>query len=87
MDGALKIALEDIMMQVMQMINKNARQRGRTIDFKEILYGYRRINPMYSADYILDLMLVYRKHKGRRMTGARASSRIPYSNIHRALSH
>ena len=67
-DGALKIALEDIMMQVMQMINKNARQRGRTIDFKEILYGYRRVNPMYSADYILDLMLVYRKHKGRRMT-------------------
>ena len=68
MDGAQKTALEDIMMQVMQMINKNARQRGRTIDFKEILYGYRRVNPMYSADYILDLMLVYRKHKGRRMT-------------------
>lgn len=67
-DGALKVALEDIMMQVMQMINKNARQRGRTIDFKEVLYGYRRVNPMYSADYILDLMLVYRKHKGRRMT-------------------
>ncbi len=68
LDGPQKIALEDIMMQVMQMINKNARQRGRTIDFKEILYGYRRVNPLYSADYILDLMLVYRKHKGRRMT-------------------
>ncbi len=67
-DGAQRVALEDIMMQVMQMINKNARQRGRTIDFKEILYGYRRVNPMFSADYILDLMLVYRKHKGRRMT-------------------
>ena len=64
----LKIALDDIMMQVMQMINKNARQRGRTIDFKEILYGYRRVNPLHGSDYILDLLLVYRKHKGRRMT-------------------
>ena len=50
------------------MINKNARQRGRTIDFKEILYGYRRVDPMHGADYIFDLLLIYRKHKGRRMT-------------------
>ena len=64
----IKTALNDIMMQVMQIINRNARQRGRTIDFKEILYGYRRINPKYGADYILDLLLVYRKHKGRRLT-------------------
>ncbi len=68
MDLPYKMAIEDIQMQVMDMINKNARQRGRTIDFKEVLYGYRRINPMYGADYILDLLLIYRKHKGRRMT-------------------
>ena len=68
MDNSHKLALNDILMQVMQMINKNARQRGRTIDFKEILYGYRRVNPMFGADYILDLLLVYRKHKGRKMT-------------------
>lgn len=68
MDASYKSAVNDILMQVMRMINKNARQRGRTIDFKEILYGYRRINPMFGADYILDLLLVYRKHKGRKMT-------------------
>ena len=53
----------------MEMINNNARQRGRTIDFQKILYGYQRVNPLHGADYILDLLLVYRKHKGkRRMT-------------------
>ncbi|XP_013413547.1 chondroitin sulfate synthase 1 [Lingula anatina] len=66
--GALRIGLQDILMQMMQMINKNARQRGRTIDFKEILYGYTRINPLHGAEYVLDLLLTYRKHKGRRMT-------------------
>ncbi|CAH1796566.1 unnamed protein product [Owenia fusiformis] len=68
LEAPLKNGLEGIMMQVMQMINKNARQRGRIIDFKEILYGYRRVNPLYGADYVLDLLLVYRKHKGRKMT-------------------
>jgi hypothetical protein len=52
----------------MELVNKNARQRGRTIDFKEILYGYRRVNPLIGADFILDLLLIYRKHKGRKMT-------------------
>ncbi len=69
MELSLRRGLEDIVMQVMEMINKNARQRGRTIDFKDILYGYRRVNPLHGADYVLDLLLVYRKHKGkRRMT-------------------
>ena len=61
--------LDDVVMQTMGMINKNARQRGRTIDFQKILYGYHRVNPLHGPEYILDLLLVYRKHKGkRRMT-------------------
>ena len=68
LDTAYKHALDDLVMQLMTMINKNARQRGRTIDFKEILYGYKRVNPLHGADYIFDLLLIYRKHKGRRMT-------------------
>lgn len=47
-------------------INVNARQRGRIIDYKDILYAYRRVNPLHGADYMLDLLLVYRKLKGRR---------------------
>lgn len=48
------------------MINRNSRQKGRAIDFKEILYGYSRVNPLHGPDYILDLLLVYKKFKGKR---------------------
>ncbi|XP_076465288.1 chondroitin sulfate synthase 1-like [Babylonia areolata] len=68
MEGSVSGALDDAVEQVMELVNRNARQRGRTIDFKEILYGYRRVNPLVGADFILDLLLIYRKHKGRKMT-------------------
>ncbi|MBN3318752.1 CHSS1 synthase, partial [Atractosteus spatula] len=68
MDSSQKMALDDIVMQVMEMINANAKTRGRVIDFKEIQYGYRRVNPMYGAEYVLDLLLLYKKHKGKAMT-------------------
>ncbi|XP_050969556.1 chondroitin sulfate synthase 1 [Labeo rohita] len=67
-DSSQKVALDDIIMQVMEMINANAKTRGRVIDFKEIQYGYRRVNPMYGAEYVLDLLLLYKKHKGKTMT-------------------
>ncbi|KAJ8304547.1 hypothetical protein KUTeg_018130 [Tegillarca granosa] len=63
-----KYALEDMIVQVLQMVNKNARQKGRTIDYKDLWYGYQRVNPLYGADYVLDLLLTYRKHKGRKLT-------------------
>ncbi|XP_024117568.1 chondroitin sulfate synthase 1 [Oryzias melastigma] len=68
MDSSQKQALDDIIMQVMEMINANAKTRGRVIDFKEIQYGYRRVNPLYGAEYVLDLLLLYKKHKGKTMT-------------------
>ncbi|EPQ10684.1 Chondroitin sulfate synthase 1 [Myotis brandtii] len=68
MDSAQREALDDIVMQVMEMINANAKARGRVIDFKEIQYGYRRVNPMYGAEYILDLLLLYKRHKGKKVT-------------------
>lgn len=45
-----------------------SRQRGRVIDFKEILYAYYRYNVLYGADYIVDMLLVYKKYRGRKMT-------------------
>ncbi len=36
----------------MESINRNARQRGRVIDYKDILYGYRRFNLLHGPDYI-----------------------------------
>lgn len=60
--------LDDLVVQIMEMINKFSKQRGRVIDFKDILYGYQRVNPHHGADYILDLLLVYKKYRGRKMT-------------------
>lgn len=52
----------------MEVINSYSKQRGRVIDYKEILYGYWRLNPLYGVDLILDLLLVYRKYRGHKMT-------------------
>ena len=65
---SLSVALDGIILQVLDMINRNARQRGRTIEYRELLYGYKRVDPLHGADYILDLLLVYKKHKGKKMT-------------------
>nr|XP_033784856.1 LOW QUALITY PROTEIN: chondroitin sulfate synthase 3 [Geotrypetes seraphini] len=64
----LRASLDDTVMQVMEMINENSKSRGRLIDFKEIQYGYRRIDPVYGVEYILDLLLLYKRHKGRKLT-------------------
>ncbi|XP_067251840.1 chondroitin sulfate synthase 3 isoform X2 [Chanodichthys erythropterus] len=64
----VRSALEDTVLQVMEMINENSKTRGRVIDFKEIQYGYRRVDPLHGAEYILDLLLLYKKHKGRKVT-------------------
>lgn len=66
--NVFRTALEDIILQVMEMINENSKTRGRVIDFKEIQYGYYRVDPMHGAEYILDLLLLYKKHKGRKIT-------------------
>lgn len=68
LDAAQREALDEVVLQVMEMINANARARGRVIDFKEIQYGYRRVNPTYGAEYILDLLLLYKRHKGKKVT-------------------
>lgn len=52
----------------MENLNKFSRERGRMIEFKELRYGYFRENALYGADYILDLLLVYKKYRGRKMT-------------------
>lgn len=65
----LRTALEDnIILEVMEMINENSKTRGHVIDFKEIQYGYYRVDPIHGAEYVLDLLLLYKKHKGRKIT-------------------
>ncbi|XP_076333600.1 chondroitin sulfate synthase 1-like [Tachypleus tridentatus] len=61
-------AINDTVMEVMEIINKFSKQRGRVIEFQDILYGYQRVNPLYGVDYVLDLMMKYKKYRGRKMT-------------------
>ncbi|XP_063590151.1 chondroitin sulfate synthase 1-like [Penaeus indicus] len=56
--------LEDVIRDVMEIINKVSKERGRVIDFKEILYGYIRWHPSHSIEYIIDMLLHYVVLKG-----------------------
>ncbi|CAG7724432.1 unnamed protein product [Allacma fusca] len=67
-DGSMKESLEDVVRDLMDIINGYSRARGRIIDFKEILYGYHRVNPLYGEDFVLDLLMTYKKYRGRKMT-------------------
>lgn len=64
----LKEGLEDVVREIMQSINNLSRERGRVIEFRELLYGYTRTNALYGQDFVLDLLLVYKKYRGKKMT-------------------
>ncbi|XP_059047987.1 chondroitin sulfate synthase 1 [Achroia grisella] len=69
-EGPLREAIDDVIREVMEIINAPSRQRGRIIDFNELLYGYVRLDPLHGVDYILDLLLKYRRYRGRKMTAS-----------------
>ncbi|XP_073829400.1 chondroitin sulfate synthase [Musca autumnalis] len=67
-DSATREGLEDVITEVMENINNYSRQRGRVIEFRELLYGYTRLNTLHGQDLILDLLLIYKKYRGKKMT-------------------
>lgn len=67
-DAPLREGLDDVIREVMESINTLSKERGRIIDFKELLYGYYRLDPRHGIDYILDMLLVYKKYRGRKST-------------------
>lgn len=68
LESSFKEGLDDVITEVMENINNFSRQRGRVIEFRELLYGYSRINTLYGHDLILDLLLIYKKYRGKKMT-------------------
>lgn len=68
MESAFREGLEDVIREIMENINTYSRQRGRIIEYREVLYGYSRVNTIYGHDLILDLLLVYKKYRGKKMT-------------------
>lgn len=68
LESSLRESLEDIITEIMEKINNFSRQRGRVIEFRDLLYGYSRVNNLYGHDVILDLLLIYKKYRGKKMT-------------------
>ncbi|XP_076039998.1 chondroitin sulfate synthase [Oratosquilla oratoria] len=66
--SALREAIDDVIRDIMDIINRLSKERGRVIEFKDILYGYIRYHPTLAAEYILDLLLLYKKYRGKKMT-------------------
>ncbi|KAJ8029970.1 Chondroitin sulfate synthase 1 [Holothuria leucospilota] len=77
----IQAAVTDVVLQIMQLINSNSKRVGRTIEFKEIMYGYSRVIPPYGVDYILDLLLTYKKHQG----SSRALSVRRHTYLHQSF--
>lgn len=67
-ESSLRESLEDIITEVMEKINNFSRQRGRVIEFRDLLYGYSRVDNLHGHDIILDLLLIYKKYRGKKMT-------------------
>lgn len=67
-ESYMREGLGDVITEVMDYINNFSRQRGRVIEFRELLYGYSRVNSLYGHDLILDLLLIYKKYRGKKMT-------------------
>lgn len=68
MESSLREGIDDVIREIMENINTYSRQRGRVIDYREVLYGYSRVNSLYGHDLVLDLLLVYKKYRGKKMT-------------------
>ena len=58
--------------QTMMIVNNEAKRvLHRTLEFKRLNHGYKRLHPVYGAQYMLDLLMKYHRHIGynrRRMT-------------------
>jgi len=53
---------------VLDSINAEASEKGRVIEFRDLFYAYVNNDPVYGVTYILDLLLLYKRYKGNKMT-------------------
>ncbi|CAD6190874.1 unnamed protein product [Caenorhabditis auriculariae] len=53
----------DISTTITREFNANARQRGRNLQFQSLQYGYMRVEPRFGVDYVLDMILWFKKFR------------------------
>ena len=61
-------ATNKIVAHVVDKINRDAREKGRYIEFRDLYYAYVHQDPVHGNSYILDILLVYKKFQGKKMT-------------------
>jgi chondroitin sulfate synthase len=66
--GHLYQGILQVVGHVLDTINLDARERGRSIEFRDLYYVYVNDDPRFGMTYILDLLLVYKKFKGSKVT-------------------
>ncbi|PIO68905.1 chondroitin N-acetylgalactosaminyltransferase, partial [Teladorsagia circumcincta] len=62
-DLSIRTEMGDIVTQLFEEFNSNARQRGRVLQFQSLQYGYMRVEPRYGVDYVLDMILWFKKFR------------------------
>jgi len=60
--------LTSVVGTVLDSINAEASEKGRVIEFRDLFYAYVNSDPVYGLTYILDLLLLYKRYKGNKMT-------------------
>ena len=60
--------LTSVVGTVLDSINAEASEKGRVIEFRDLFYAYVNSDPVYGITYILDLLLLYKRYKGNKMT-------------------
>lgn len=64
----LNRAIGKIVAAVVDKINGDSREKGRIIEFRDLYYAYVRNDPVAGNSYVLDILLVYKKFAGKKMT-------------------
>ncbi|PAV83792.1 hypothetical protein WR25_17633 [Diploscapter pachys] len=62
-DLAIRTEIAEIVTQLFDEFNSNARQRGRVLQFQSLQYGYMRVEPQVGVDYVLDMILWFKKFR------------------------
>lgn len=56
------------MQEIMRTVNRQSLRKGRILDFNSLYYGYVKFDSKVGVQYLLDLLMIYRKYQGKRMT-------------------
>ncbi|MFH4976229.1 hypothetical protein AB6A40_002938 [Gnathostoma spinigerum] len=62
-DLSIRNAIHDVVTNLFDEFNSNARQRGRVLQFQALKYGYMRVEPRFGVDYVLDMILLFKKFR------------------------